>query len=87
LKKQNIVTSKRRVRQIIDKYKLISNYTVKQYKIHKAICDEEKIDNILNRDFDNRSDLEIVGCSSSPKKDTELVYEAFMNTNINLTKV
>lgn len=29
----------------------------------------------------------IVGYSASPKKDAELIYEAFMSTNINLTKV
>lgn len=37
--------------------------------------------------FDNRSDLEIVGYSAGSKKDATLVYEAFMSTNINLTKV
>jgi len=105
LKKQNIIASRRKIRQIMDKYRLVSNYTVKQYKVHKASCNEEKVDNIVNREFDNRSDLEIVvsdltyvnvagkwhyicllinlfnreivGYSAGPKKDAELVYEAF----------
>ena len=44
----------------MNKYRLISNYTVKQYKVHKSSCNEEKVENIVNRKFDNRSDLEIV---------------------------
>lgn len=115
LNKQNIIASRRKIRQVMDKYRLVSNYTVKQYKGHKASCNEEKVDNIVNREFDNRSDLEIVvsdltyvnvsgkwhyicllinlfnreivGYSSGPRKDAELVYEAFMSTTINLTKI
>lgn len=115
LKKKKIIVSRRKIREIMDKYRLISNYTVKQYKVHKTTCNNEKIDNVVNREFDNRSDLEIVisdltyvnvagkwnyicllinlfnreivGYSAGPKKDAQLVYDAFMNTNINLTKV
>ncbi|CAI3571863.1 transposase [Clostridium neonatale] len=115
LAKQNIVASRRKIRQIMDKYRLVSNYTIKQYKVHKTSCNEYKTENIVNREFDNRRDLEIlvsdltyvnvagkwhyicllinlfnreiVGYSAGAKKDASLVYEAFMNTNINLTKV
>lgn len=115
LKKKKVIVSRRKIREIMDKYRLIYNYTVKQYKIHKTTCNNEKIDNVVNREFDNRSDLEIVisdltyvnvagkwnyicllinlfnreivGYSAGPKKDAQLVYDAFMNTNINLTKV
>lgn len=115
LKKQNLIASRRKIREIMDKYRLISNYTVKQYKVHKSSCNEEKVDNIVNREFDERDNLEIVvsdltyvnvagkwhyicllinlfnreivGFSSGPKKDANLVYEAFMSTNINLTRV
>lgn len=115
LKKQNIVASRRKIREIMDKYRLVSNYTVKQYKVHKSSCNEDKVDNIVNREFDNRNDLEIVvsdltyvnvagkwhyicllinlfnreivGYSAGSKKDAELVYEAFMSSNINLTKI
>ena len=99
----------------MDKYRLISNYIIKQYKVHKTSCNEDKTENIVNREFDNRRDLEIlvsdltyvnvagkwhyicllinlfnreiVGYSAGAKKDASLVYVAFMNTNINLTKV
>lgn len=30
---------------------LVSNYTVKQFKIHKATCNEDNIENKLNREF------------------------------------
>lgn len=97
------------------KYRLISNYTVKQYKVHRNSCNEDLVENIVNREFSNRDDLEIVvsdltyvnvagkwnyicllinlfnreivGYSVGSKKDASLVYEAFMNTNINLSKV
>ena len=109
------MASRRKIRQIRDKYRLVSNYTIKQYKVHKTSCNEYKTENIVNREFDNRRDLEIlvsdltyvnvagkwhyicllinlfnreiVGYSAGAKKDASLVYEAFMNTNINLTKV
>ena len=60
LAKQNIVASRRKIREIMNKYRLISNYTVKQYKVHKSKCNEEKIDNIVQREFKDREDLEIV---------------------------
>lgn len=97
------------------KYRLISNYTVKQYKVLKSKCNEEKIDNVVHREFNDREDLEIVvsdltyvnvsgkwhyicllinlfnreivGYSAGPSKDAKLVYEAFMNSTINLKKV
>ncbi|MDY2729882.1 MAG: IS3 family transposase [Clostridium sp.] len=79
LKKQDIIASRRKIRQIMKKYRLISNYTVKQYKVHKSKCNEEKIDNVVHR--------EIVAYSAGPNKDAKLVYEAFMNSTINLKKV
>ncbi|NOW22497.1 transposase InsO family protein [Clostridium butyricum] len=115
LKKQNIIASRRKIREIMNKYRLVSNYTIKQYKVHKSKCNEEKVDNILNREFDNRENLEIVvsdltyvnvagkwhyicllinlfnreivGYSAGPNKDAKLVYQAFMNSNINLKKI
>lgn len=115
LKKKNIVASRRKIREIMNKYRLVSNYTVKQYKVHKNSCNEEKVENIVNREFDDRSDLEIivsdltyvnvagkwhyicllinlfnreiVGYSAGAKKDAELVYEAFLSSKINLSKI
>jgi putative transposase len=42
------------------KYSLVSNYTVKQYKIHKAKCNEEKIENVVNREFDRDQSLDVI---------------------------
>ena len=55
-----MIASRRKIRQIMNKYRLVSNYTVKQYKVHKSKCNEEKIDNIVHREFNDREDLEIV---------------------------
>lgn len=33
---------------------------MKQYTVHKAKCNDDKINNILNREFNDREDLEIV---------------------------
>lgn len=115
LEKQDLVASRRKIREIMNKYRLVSNYTVKQYKIHKSKCNEEKIDNIVHREFNDREDLEIVvsdltyvnvqgkwhyicllinlfnreivGYSAGANKDAKLVYEAFMQSTINLKKV
>jgi putative transposase len=115
LQNKKITTSRRKISEIMEKYRLISNYTVKQYKIHKSKCNEDKIENVVNREFNDREDLEIVvsdltyvnvsgkwnyicllinlfnreivGYSAGANKDAELVYEAFMTSNINLKKV
>ena len=60
LKNKNIIASRRKISQIMKKYRLVSNYTVKQYKIHKSKCNEDKIENVVNREFNDREDLEIV---------------------------
>ena len=115
LKKQQITASRRIIRVIMDKYRLISNYTIKQYKVQKNSCNESKIKNVVNREFDNREDLEIVvsdltyvnvmgkwhyicllinlfnreivGYSAGSKKDANLVYEAFLSSRVNLSKI
>ena len=38
LEKQNIILSRRKIGEIMSKYGLISNYTVKQYKVQKRKC-------------------------------------------------
>ena len=60
LKRQNITISRRRIARIMAKKGLVSNYTVKQYKVSKTSCNEEKIENIVNRGFNNRKELEVV---------------------------
>jgi len=42
------------------KYSLVSNYTVAQYKVEKSKCNEDKIENVVNREFDCRKTLEII---------------------------
>lgn len=60
LEKQNIILSRRKIGEIMNKYGLVSNYTVKQYKVQKSKCNEEKIENEVARRFDNRKHLEVV---------------------------
>lgn len=60
LKRQNITVSRRRIARIMAKKGLVSNYTVKQYKVTRTSCNEAKIENLLNRDFNNRKELEVV---------------------------
>ena len=102
LKKENITASRRKIRRIMDKYGLVSNYTINQFKVYKSTCNEEKITNMvisdltyvrvrnkwcyvcLNIDLFNR---EIIGYSAGRKKNTELVYEAFLNSTADLSKI
>ena len=60
LEKQNVILSRRKIGEIMNKYSLISNYTVKQYKVQKSKCNEEKVENEVARQFDNRKHLEVV---------------------------
>lgn len=60
LEKLNIISSLRKIRQVMKKYDLVSNYTVKQYKVHKSSCNNDKINNVVNREFDSRNHLEVV---------------------------
>lgn len=52
--------SLRRIRKIMNLNGLVSNYTVKQYKVHKSTCNEEKVENILNREFERKERLDVV---------------------------
>ena len=44
----------------MDKYGLVSNYTIKQFKVHRTSCNEEKIENKVDRKFNDREYLEVV---------------------------
>ncbi len=44
----------------MDKYGLVSSYTVKQFKVVKSKCNNEKIDNIVDRDFNRDKQLDVV---------------------------
>ena len=39
---------------------LVSNYTVKQFKVHKSTCNEDKVENKLNREFNREEKLDVV---------------------------
>lgn len=39
---------------------MVSNYTVSQYKVRKSKCNEDKIENVVNREFNDRKKLEVV---------------------------
>lgn len=107
--------SRRRIGRIMKQEGLVSNYTVAQFKPHTDKCNEAKIENIVNRQFDKQphlnvvvSDLtyvrvghhwhylcvlvdlfnrEIIGYSSGPNKDAELVKKAFSTVKINLIQI
>ncbi len=53
--------SRRRIGRIMKQEGLVSNYTVAQFKPHTDKCNEAKIENIVNRQFDKQSHLNRVG--------------------------
>ena len=52
--------SLRRIRKYMDLNGLVSNYTVKQFKVHKETYNEDKIKNKLNREFNRKEKLDVV---------------------------
>jgi transposase InsO family protein len=59
LTKLNYQISLRRIRRIMKEAGLISNYTIKQYKVHKTTCNNDDIANIVKREFNNRTHLDV----------------------------
>jgi putative transposase len=51
LKKLGYIVSRRKIGRIMKQNGLVSNYTVAQYKPHVHKCNESKIANELNREF------------------------------------
>ena len=60
LQKLGYQVSLRRIRKYMNLNGLVSNYTVKQFKVHKAKCNEDKIENKLNREFNREEKLDVV---------------------------
>lgn len=58
LEKKGFIVSRRKISRIMSENGLVSNYTVKQFKPEKTLCNEKKIENIIARNFDNREVLE-----------------------------
>lgn len=115
LQREGIIASRRKISQIMEKYSLVSSYTVEQYKVHKKGCNEDNFPNTVNREFKGREKLEvivsdltyvrvnkkwsyicvlldlynreIIGFSVGPKKDANLVYQAFLNCKYPLSEI
>lgn len=58
--KQNIIISRRKIRLIMQEYGLISKYTSAKYKINISKVNEEKTNNLLNRNFNNKGLGEVI---------------------------
>ena len=79
LRKQGYTESRRRIGRIMNEQELVSSYTIAQFKPYKTICNELTIHNELNR--------EIIGYSTSPNKDAQLVYRALSSIPGNLEHI
>ena len=60
LKKLGFIVSRRKIGRIMKTNGLVSNYTVAQYKPHVDKCNESKITNELNREFNTESPYSVV---------------------------
>lgn len=60
LEELNYQVSRRKISNIMRENGLVSNYTVMQYKVHKSLVNESKTENVVARDFNNRSYSEVV---------------------------
>ena len=60
LKKKGHIVSRRRIGRIMREAGLVSNYTVAQFKPHKSKSNEEKVENVLNREFTGQKELAVV---------------------------
>lgn len=59
LEKLGYKVSRRRISRIMKENGLVSNYTVAQYKVHTTNCNEASTPNIVDREFDKRTKLEV----------------------------
>ncbi|OLS03353.1 integrase core domain protein [Tissierella creatinophila DSM 6911] len=60
LKKLDFIVSRRKIGRIMKQNGLVSNYTVAQHKPHVDKCNESKIANELNREFNPDNPYEVV---------------------------
>ena len=60
LNKLGFIVSRRKIGRIMNENGLVSNYTVAQYKPHVDKCNESKVANELNREFNPDSPYEVV---------------------------
>ena len=60
LMKSGYQISRRRIGRIMKENGLVSSYTVKHYKLHKTNCNNDKIDNVLNRKFNQKKKMNVI---------------------------
>ncbi|MBT2728241.1 transposase [Bacillus sp. ISL-75] len=60
LKKLGIVSSRRRIGRIMKENGLVSKYTVAKFKPYVEKCNESKVKNVLNREFEQQKELTVV---------------------------
>ena len=60
LAKRGHTVSKRRIGRIMKENGLVSSYTVKQYKIHRSSCNNDDVNNELNRQFNQEKRINVV---------------------------
>lgn len=60
LAKKRLKISRRRIGRIMKQEGLISSYTVAQFKPHVDKCNESKVANVVNREFNNQPQYNVV---------------------------
>ena len=60
LEKIGYQVSLKRIRKFMNLNGLVSNYTIKQFKVKKANCNEELVENVLNREFNRKEELDVI---------------------------
>lgn len=60
LTKLGYQVSRRRIGRIMAENGLVSAYTIKKYRVLATKVNEEKVENVVNREFDERADLEVI---------------------------
>ena len=60
LRRKNLQVSRRRIARIMAKYSLESNYTTKKYKKPPTDVNNEKVENIVDRNFNRDTHLEVI---------------------------
>jgi len=60
LTKDGYIASRKIIRKIMQKYGLISKYTIRQFKVHKDGCNNADTPNVVDRKFDDRRHLEVL---------------------------
>ena len=60
LAKLDLTVSKRKICRIMKENGLVSNYTVKRFKVNKSTCNNDPISNELNRNFNQEKRMNVI---------------------------